>query len=111
MDIRASGKEYRLLKKRYDGSKVVNRSVVTLTEDSNATVPVIMVKSADGAITEWTRGIENVSSFLKLGYVRMRRSCPYQIGKCRGEKCQLFVIRNGTGDCAHAWSAIMAVDK
>lgn len=111
MDIRATGKQYLRLKKLYERSKKINRSVVTLNEDANATVPVIMVKGADGALVEWTRGIEHVSSFLKLGYVRICRSCPYQFGKCRGEKCQLFMIRNGTGDCAHNWAAVMAFEK
>ena len=111
MDIRATGKNYKALKKMYDKYSVLDKSVVSITEDSNATVPVAMVKDNNNALVEWTRGFPNVASFIRYGYVRIIKDCPYQFGKCRGEKCQLYVVRNGTGDCAHTWSAIMGIEK
>ena len=106
MDIRATGKDYIILHKLYNAYDNVNKDVVTLSEDASAVVPVIMVKTDTGALAEWTRGMANVSSFIKYGYVRIIKKCPYQFGKCRGEKCQLYVVHNGTGDCAHNWTAI-----
>lgn len=111
MDIRATGKTYQKLQKQYDKSTLLNKEVVSINEDSKTTVPTIMTKNSEGALVEWTRGIENVSSFIKYGYVKITKNCPYQIGKCRGEKCQLFQVRNGIGDCAHNWTAIGLWDK
>jgi len=105
MNIRISSGDYKTLKKMWDKT-ILNREVVSLTVDEKATVPVIMIKDELGAVVEWTRGMANVRSFIKYGYVRIIKKCPYQLGKCRGEKCQLFQVRNGTGDCAHNWAAI-----
>jgi hypothetical protein len=105
MDIRANAKDHKKIQKLWEKGKI-NKKVVTLTVDEKAIIPVIMIKDANDALVEWTKGIRNVQSFLKYGYVRIIKKCPYQPGKCRGEKCQLFQIRNGTGDCAHNWAAI-----
>ena len=105
MDIRVNPADRKRLERLWSRS-LVNKDAVTLTVDEKVAVPVIMAKMEDGSLIEWTRGMANVRSFLKHGYVRIIKDCPYQIGKCRGEKCQLFQVRNGTGDCAHNWTAI-----
>ena len=111
MDIRCNQENYKKIKKLWEKTTALNKDLVTLNIDEKAKVPVIVVKDKEGNITEWTKGFENVKSFIRYGYVKIIKKCPYQIGNCRGEKCQLFLIRNGTGDCAHNWTAIAALDK
>ena len=105
MDIRVNAKDYKKLSRLWEKGNL-NKEIVTFTQDDKAAVPVIMVKDDEGAIREWTRGMENVKSFMKHGYVKIAKNCPYRHRQCIGEKCQLFQIRNATGDCAHNWTAI-----
>ncbi len=109
MDIRASGKEYRILRNLYNKTTLLTKDIVSINEDGNAIQPLIMVQDKEGKLVNWTKGFENVESFIKYGYVRIRKQCPYKIGKCICEKCQLYQIYNMTGDCAINWTAIMGM--
>lgn len=111
MEIRAKGKDYERILRHYNKSAIINKNMVSLTKDDSVQGPVIMTKTVDGELRFWTEGMDHVLSFLKYGYVRIIKKCPYQLGKCRGEKCQLFQVRNATGDCAHNWTAIGVWDR
>lgn len=98
MDIRGNEKNIKKLKKIKTKLKNISFNI-----DNNVEIPVIMLKNDKGELVEWTRGYENVSSYLKYGYIRIIKNCPYRYRKCIGEKCSLYYIENGTGDCVHIW--------
>ena len=102
MEIRASGKHYKKIKRELTKSIVKD---ISITLDNTINQPVIMVHTNDGKLTQWTSGIENVLSYLKYGYVRIRKKCPVRLffTKRRAEKCQWYHIRNSTGDCVAIW--------
>jgi hypothetical protein len=106
MDIRVNRKYYKKIYKIWEKSTAIDKNKISLNIDEKAIVPVIMVKNEKGIIVEWTRGIANVKSFIEYGYVRIIKKCPYKFGNCIAEKCQLFQTYNGTGDCAHNWTAM-----
>ena len=97
MEIRATEKDYKRFKKY--------KTDIQINKDENLGVSVFMIES-EGKLVEWTRGRKNIESFLKLGYVAIRKNCPHRIGKCIGEKCSFYHIKNGTGDCAVIWNII-----
>ena len=80
-----------------------NKTDIQTKIDENVEVPIIMVH-IDGELKEWTRTMENVSTFIKHGYVRIIKNCPLRTGKCIGEKCQWYIINNNTGDCTSVWN-------
>ena len=100
MEIRARSQ------KESDRFQKLNSNNLQITTDNTLTDSIIMIKTPEGKLLEWTKGEKNVESFLKYGYVRIKKNCPYRMGKCICEKCSLYVIKNGTGDCAHVWSAL-----
>jgi len=108
MDIRAKGKQYKKLR---DLALKYKRDLVTVVEDNNAEIPISIIQTNDGKFTEYIRGYENLKRLLILGYNRIVESCPFRIGKCRGIKCQLFLVHNGTGDCSIRWNAINTLKK
>lgn len=97
MNIRATEKDYK------EFSKFNIPNGITLTKDEKINTSVIMIHE-NGQLIEWTRGKENILSYLKYGYVKIIKNCPYRLGKCIGEKCSLYIINNNTGDCAHVWN-------
>lgn len=99
MEIRLTGKDYKKL-------KGFNKVEAKLTKDDSIDASVIMIQDNEGKLIEWTRGFNNIKSFITKGYVGIRKNCPYRIGKCIGAKCSLYVIKNYTGDCAHIWNTI-----
>ena len=96
MEIRAAEKDYKKFLK-------LNINGLQITKDESLKFSVIMVQTDDGQLVEWSRGTDNITSYLKYGYVRIIKNCPHRIGKCIGEKCSLYIVQNGTGDCAHVW--------
>jgi len=102
MDIRCTPRDYPKLNRLYFGSRL-NKDFVSINEDPAVEISTIMVKNEAGELVPWTTGRANIESFIKNGYVRLIRKCPFQPGKCRGEKCQLFQVQNGTGDCVINW--------
>lgn len=102
MDIRCTPKDYPKLNRLYFRSRL-NKEFVSIEEDSNIDVTTIMVKNDAGELVPWTTGRKNVESFIRYGYVRLIRKCPFQPGRCRGEKCQLYQVKHGTGDCVINW--------
>ena len=82
---------------------------ITFTVDD--VTPIIMAKLTDGRLVEYLRGEKQISNFLKYGYNRIIKQCPMRHRKCIGEKCQLYVIANGTGDCAITWNTILNIEK
>ncbi|UCH97923.1 MAG: hypothetical protein JSV88_14005 [Candidatus Aminicenantes bacterium] len=116
MDIRCNSKNIKEFKELYNKNsrlfpaKEPNNICISL--DDSVEDPLIMAKMNDGKLIEWTRGYENVKSFLSHGYVRIIQKCPFRlIGKCLGEKCQLYLVRNATGDCSIKWQAILKFNK
>jgi len=101
MDIRGNLKTINKLKKIKTKVKDINFNI-----DDKIESCVIMLQTEEKKLVEWTRGYDNVSSFLKYGYVRITKMCPYRHRKCIGEKCSLYFIMNNTGDCVHIWNVI-----
>ncbi len=109
MDIRASGKQYKKLRRLYDKSTALNKNVVSMNEDPAALIPVVMVQDSEGHLIEWTKGMVNVNSLITKGYVEIKRNCPHLLlKKCRTTHCGFYVIKDGTGDCMLAWLAAEA---
>ena len=97
--------EIRVNKKFY--KKITNQKTeldVTITPDENVDVPVIMFKNNEGALVEYLRGIKPVLNYMKYGYNRIIKKCPMRHRKCIGEKCSLYFVENGTGDCVLIWN-------
>lgn len=117
MDIRCPSEYYKEFSSIFrESSRVINFKEVVVTEDNKNDIPIIMVKLADGSLSEWSSGYENVKSFLQYGYVKLIGNCPFRSNflferKCTGEKCQLYMIRNATGDCSIKWTGILKFDK
>lgn len=104
MDIRANSKDAEKFRKML--AKHPREDVKISIDDLD--VPVIMVLTDGGELVQWTRGRENIKSFIIHGYVRLRKKCPRKlIGKCDCERCQWYVVQNGTGDCSIVWQAIL----
>lgn len=80
-----------------------NRADMQTKVDDNLETPIIMVHH-EGELKEWTKTMENVKSFIKYGYVRIKKNCPLRAGKCICEKCQWYMINNNTGDCTVVWN-------
>jgi hypothetical protein len=107
MDIRLTRKDYPRVAKAFARSAVPDKSEITLTRDESLDQSLIMVKTEGGTLEPWTFGRENILSYLACGVVHIRKRCPFsflRLGKCRGKKCQLYQVRNGTGDCALVWN-------
>ena len=105
MDIRATGKEYEVLRQITIKYK---RDLVKVNKDENATIPLAMIQ-VDGKLVEYLQGFNTLKNLLKYGFNRIIKKCPHRFfgfGKCRGEKCQHYVIENNTGDCATTWMAV-----
>lgn len=103
MDIRANAKD----RARLDASWLrspLDKSAVTITTDDAATVPVVIVHQPDGGFVEFLRGFKVVKAFMRHGYHRIRRKCPYRHRRCIAESCALYHVHNATGDCAHIWA-------
>ena len=84
----------------------------SFTEDDRISIPIVYTKTANDELIEWFRGLEGIVHFIKYGYVFFSRKCPYSfIGKCKGSKCQLFLIDNFFGDCSIRWSAIIGINN
>jgi len=107
-DIRVNGKYFDILSKMYNASSL-NKEKVIFKHDENVKEPVVMVQSTNGTIYEWCRGLKQVSLFIKHGYNKITKKCPYSflgMMKCKGEACQLYLVHNATGDCSIRWTAI-----
>ena len=115
IDIRVPSKDLNKYNKLV-ARAAANGRVVSITPDTNVVIPTIMISTMgnDKTFKEWAKGEQVVSSFILHGYNRIQKKCPHRwfgILKCKCEKCQLYIIRNMTGDCAHNWNAIMAIEK
>ncbi len=98
MEIRAKNRDYKKLKKQK------TKVDITITYDDNVEIPVIMVKTNEGKLVEYLKGFKVIQNYLKYGYNRIIKRCPFRHRKCIGEKCSLYFIDNGTGDCVLIWS-------
>jgi len=99
MEIRANSKHHRKLIRIK-----TPRKDVQITLDNDAEIPVAMVKTDDGSLSEWMRGFIPIKNFLRYGFNRIRRNCPLRHRKCLCEKCSWYFIDNDTGDCVKIWS-------
>lgn len=113
MDIRIPRRLEKKFQELYKKSNKINKNLVSINVDNNASEPTIFVHTEDGSFLDWTRGEKNVESFLKNGYVQIPNDkyCPLIKGKCKGEKCAFYIIEHSTGDCSLRWSAIMSVHQ
>lgn len=103
MDIRVNERDRKRLSRTWEKSPL-NKEVVSLVVDEAVKEPVVIVHTNDGSFKEYIRGFKTVKELMKYGYHRIRRSCPYRHRRCIGEKCALYHVENGTGDCAHIWA-------
>lgn len=103
MDIRANAKDRARLDASWRRSPLP-KSAVTMTTDDAATVPVVISHQTDGGFVEFLRGFRDVKAFIRYGYHRVRRNCPYRHRRCIAERCSLYHVHNATGDCAHIWA-------
>ena len=103
MDIRLTAKDRARLDSSWCRSPL-DKSVVTITTDDATAVPVVIAHQADGGFVEFIRGFRAVKAFIRCGYHRIRRNCPYRRRRCIAERCSLYHVHNATGDCAHIWA-------
>jgi len=103
MEIRLNSRDYKKLKKY--------KTEIPITVDEKADIPVIMLKFQDGHIGEYLKGYKKIKNMLKYGYNRIIKKCPHRHRKCIGEKCSLYVIENGTGDCSIVWQTMLLLRK
>jgi hypothetical protein len=117
MDIRYPIKNEKEFKALFEKNKHMfyngEGNITINVQADNIEFPIIMAKFPDGSLQEWTRGYKNVKSFLTFGYVKLLSNCPYKkfFKACSGEKCQLYLVKNGTGDCSLKWSAILLMNR
>lgn len=98
MEIRADSKNCKKLR------KIKTSLEITLTEDKKVEVPIVMFKDEKGELREFVSGFEATKNYLKYGFNRIIKKCPFRHRKCIGEKCSLYFVDNNTGDCALIWS-------
>ena len=103
MDIRLNARDRARLDACWRRSPLDKRAV-TITTDDTATVPVVIAHQPDGGFVEFIRGFRDVKAFIRCGYHRVRRNCPYRHRRCIAERCSLYHVDNATGDCAHIWA-------
>jgi hypothetical protein len=99
LDIRGNIKQINKLKKIKTGIKDVS-----FNADNNVEVPIIMIQNEKKELVEYLKGYKEIANYLAFGFNRITKQCPYRHRKCIGEKCSLYFIKNGTGDCAHIWN-------
>ncbi|QQO10310.1 hypothetical protein [Breznakiella homolactica] len=107
MDIRTTERDYPVISKAFRKCSLQQKEDITVTRDSSLSESCIMVKTDEGTLTAWTFGRKNILSYLQHGAVFIRNRCPFSLfsmGKCRTNRCQLYHIRNQTGDCALIWN-------
>ena len=102
MNIRLNTKHRARLARTWQRSPL-DKGVVTITIDDAAPVPVVIAHQSDGGFVEFIRGFKSVRAFVRYGYHRIRRNCPYRHRRCIAERCSLYHVDNATGDCAHIW--------
>lgn len=78
---------------------------VTLTVDETVEQAVVMLNE-DGKSIPGVIGNDVVINFAKYGYVRVLKSCPLRHRKCIAEKCALYLIQGGIGDCSIRWAGM-----
>ncbi len=98
LDIRGNTKDIIKLKKIKTTIKNID-----FTIDDKLEFPIIMIQNEKSELVEYLRSYKLISNYLKYGYNRIIKKCPYRHRKCIGEKCSLYYIENGTGDCVHVW--------
>ena len=103
MDIRLNARDRARLDTVWRRSPLA-QGAFTVTTDDAATVPVIIAHQPDGTFVEFLRGFKEVKAFMRYGYHRIRRNCPYRHRRCIGERCALYHVERLTGDCAHIWA-------
>ena len=103
MDIRLNARDRVRLDRTWQRSPL-DKSVVTITLDATAAVPIVISHQSDGGFVEFLRGFRDVKAFIRCGYHRIRRNCPYRHRRCIAERCSLYHVHNATGDCAHIWA-------
>ena len=98
MEIRTNNKFYK---------KIVSQKTslidIDITLDNNVEIPIIMFKNEKGELKEYLRGFKQIRNYLKYGFNRIIKRCPIRHRKCIGERCSLYFVDNGTGDCAMIW--------
>lgn len=99
MEIRANKRVFKKL------SKINKREDITITLDESIKEAVVMIHR-DGSLIEWFKGNKLAVSYLKHGYLRIKKNCPYRIGKCICAKCSLYALHNGVGDCSLIWNDV-----
>ncbi len=106
MEIRTNSKYYSKLKK-----VKTELTDVIITLDEHVERPVIMTKFQDGHLGEYLKGFKVIKNFLKYGFNRIIKKCPYRHRKCIGEKCSLYVKANNTGDCSIIWQTMLLLSR
>jgi hypothetical protein len=91
-----------------------HRENVEVAVDSVAAESFLSLISEQGEGRVAIIGEKPVREWLKYGYQRIAKKCPYRmfgLFRCRAEKCQHYVVDSGVGDCATNWVAILAVTE
>jgi len=113
MDIRVGTKHIKEFQKLYEKSKA-DKAEVKLNYQADVEIPTIMISTTEGNTICWNKGYAEAKSVLIHGYNRIIKKCPYSFMRsfrCKGEKCQLYIVENKTGDCSMRWSGIIAIVK
>jgi len=65
---------------------------------------VVMVRGeqgpTQGQLFAWLTGDRNVIDFCRYGYRRILLECPIMRRRCIAEKCQLWKVQQGIGNCS-----------
>lgn len=105
IEIRVPARQLAQIDRLYNASTVINKETVLLVPSTTATETALYIET-DAGMVEWFVGKDYAQSFIRFGYVRISKQCPYRHRKCIGEACSLYTIMHNIGDCAHVWAAV-----
>ena len=108
MIIKATTKDFEVISKAFEKSLFITKNKIKIEITTDSMSSIVIPTETEGEFRLWTRGVNNILSFLNKGYVEIRRNCPMRpfFGKCNPKKCGFYVIKDGTGDCMFAWQAV-----
>jgi len=107
VEIRANKKHLKKIRKALDQSKIKG---ITIRE-TDQKEPELVIQSG-GEFVQKAQGYKPVISFVRFGFVDIRRKCPHRrFGKCIGKECSRYFIHRSMGDCGYFWDLFLKVES